>query len=209
MSQIHLEKFKQRPLSYSSLASWEWSKKEWAEKYIEGKEKFSPELAFGKSFANSIEDGTCKVKKLMNDLQKTKEFEFRCRFGDIELIGFADAFCDITFKILDEIKTGNINNPWDQKRVDNHSQLTMYALQNFIMHKIRPEDTIFTLYWVPTIKTEIENGDFSSFDYSIDYKYPIEVHKFKTTRTTKDIMTFGAYLKKTYAEMLKFVEEYE
>ena len=78
----------------------------WAEKYLDGIEQPpNPELLFGKAFATSIEDGTCVVPELMQQLQKKKEHEFKCPFGDIELVGYGDAFCDQTFKILDEVKT--------------------------------------------------------------------------------------------------------
>ena len=210
MSKIHLEKFKQRPLSYSSLNSWEWDKAHgtdrWAKHYLEDINDDCPELRFGKAFAESIENGTCQVKELMGLLQKKKEHEFRCMFGDIELIGYGDAFCDTTFRILDEVKTGA--QEWTQKRADDHKQLDMYGLQNFIINKVRPEEVTFTLYWVPTERTEISNGDFGGFDYSIGFKYPIEVKQFKTKRTTKDIMNFGAYIKRTYSDMLAFSEAY-
>jgi len=210
MSQIHLEKFKARPLSYSSLNSWQWDKDHgtdrWAKHYLEDINDDSPELRFGKAFATSIEDGTCKVKELMDKIPNTKEYKFECKFGDITLIGFGDDFCALTFKKLNEVKTGAAE--WTQKRVDEHKQLDMYCLQNFIINKVRPEDVDITLFWVPTERTEIDNGDFGGFDYSIDFKKPIEVKSFKTKRTTKDIMNFGAYIKKTYKEMLAFAEAY-
>jgi hypothetical protein len=40
----------------------------------------------------------------------------------------------------------------------------------------------------------------------IKFKEPIEVKQFKTKRTLADILSFGAYIKKTYKEMLKFAE---
>lgn len=207
MSKLHVKKLKARPLSWSSLSSWEWDKKEWGKKYLDAIEQPpSPELIFGKAFAESIENGTCKVKDLMSALQKKKEHEFNCMFGNIQLIGYGDAFCDETFKILNEVKTGV--KEWDQKRVDQHGQLTMYALQNFIINKIDPKDLLIELYWIPTEKKELENGDFGGFDYSIDYKYPIELKKFTTKRSLQDIIQFGAYIKKTYNEMLKFAEAY-
>jgi len=207
MSAIHVEKLKVRPLSWSSLSSWDWNKESWAKKYLDGIEEApGPELLFGKSFAESIEDGTCKVKSLMKVLEEKKEHEFSCDFGNIKLIGYGDAFCDRTFRILQEVKTGV--KEWDQKRVDSHGQLTMYALQNFIINKVKPEEMEIALFWVPTNKIELENGDFGGFDYKIDFKYPVVYREFRTRRTLQDIMAFGAYIKKTYAEMLAFAEAY-
>lgn len=207
MSKEHVKRFKDRPLSWSSLSSWEWDKKQWAKKYLDGIDEVpGPELIFGKAFAESIENGSCKVQQLMSALQSKKEHEFSCTFGKIKLIGYGDAFCDKTFKILDEVKTGV--KEWDQKRVDQHGQLTMYAFLNFIINKIKPEDMTFNLYWIPTVKKELENGDFGGFDYQIDFKKPITVNKFTTKRTLQDIIAFGAYIKKTHAEMLAYAEAY-
>lgn len=210
MSIEHLEKFKHRPLSYSSLNSWQWDKDHgtdrWAKHYLEDIDECSPELEFGKKFAESIEDGTCQVKELMKSLQERKEYPFKCKFGDIELVGFADAINDINFRIINEVKTGA--QEWDQKRVDSHSQLTMYALMNYIINKINPIETSFILFWVPTQRIELENGDFGGFDYKIEFKKPIEVKWFRTERTIKDIMAYGAYIQKTYKEILAFVEAY-
>ena len=208
MSKIHVKKLKERPLSWSSLSSWEWDKDQWAKKYLDDiQEVPGPELLFGKAFATSIEDGTCKVKELMSQLQKKKEHEFKCNFGEIALIGYADAFCDETFRVLNEVKTGV--KEWDQKRVNEHGQLDMYCLMNFITNKVAPEDMDITLFWVPTQKDERDNGDFNGHDYSIKFIEPVEVKKFKTKRTTKDIMNFGAYIKSTYKQMLDFAEKYE
>ncbi len=210
MSKIHLEKIKNRPLSYSSLSSWKWDKEhgthQWAKRYLEGKDESSPELVFGKQFAESIENGTCPIKELMNELQDKKEHEFKCKLGKIELIGYADAFCDKTFRILQEVKTGGAE--WDNKRVKKHEQLDMYCLMNFIINKIRPEDMDITLYWIPTKKVDRDNGNFSGHDYDIKFIEPIKVRAFKTKRTLIDITQFGAYIIKTHAEMLAFAENY-
>lgn len=208
MSKIHVQKLKDRPLSWSNLSSWEWDKKEWAKKYLDGIEQVpGPELIWGKFLADSIENGTCEVPGLLDMLESTKEFEFKCKLGKIELIGYADAFCDKTFKILHEVKSGV--KLFDQKRVDDMGQITMYLLMNFIINKVKPEDVDVTIFWVPTEKNEMDNGDFSGHDYNIKFIEPIVVRKFKTKRTLQDIIQFGAYIKKTHKEMLSFAEKYE
>ena len=58
-------------------------------------------------------------------------------------------------------------------------------------YKIKPEDLDITLFWIPTEKKELDNGDFSGFEYSIDFKYPIEVISFKTKRIAKSILFFS------------------
>ena len=193
-----VQKFKARPLSWSSISSFEWDKEQWYKRYVMGlKEPESTEMMFGKAFATSIEDGTCEVKELMEALPKKKEHKFNVMFGEIPMLGYADAFCEETFKEIGEVKTGK--KKWDQKRVDEHGQITLYALFNFITNKVKPEDTIFTLYWIPTQ----DNGDFS-----ISFVKPIKVHTFKTKRTMHDILLFSAHIRNVFAEMLSFIEEH-
>ena len=208
MSKYHVEKLKGRPLSWSSLSAWEWDKKQWAKKYLEGiEEPPSEELIFGKLLAESIENGTCKVPGLLESLEKKKEHKFLARLGDIELIGFADAFCDKTFKVLHEVKSGKV--AFDQKRVDSMGQITQYLLMNYLQNKIDPSLVDVTVFWVPTEKIEKDNGDFSGSDYNIKFIEPIEVKKFKTKRTLKDILLFASYIKKNYRDMLDYAEKYE
>lgn len=190
-----MKKFdKTRPLSWSAIASFEYDKEQWYEKYILGKKpEDNKEMVFGREFAKSIEDGVCDKKyniELLPLLQKKKEHPFHVVFSGIPLIGFADAFDDKNFKILDEVKTGK--REWDQKRADEHRQIDMYLLMNLITNKIKPEDVVSTIRWVPTQ----ENGDFS-----ISLVQPAKVHSFITKRTTAQILKFGAYIQQIYKEM--------
>lgn len=190
---------KDRPQSWSSISSFRYDKEQWFHKYILGEKDFeTAEMQFGKQFALSIENGTCKVKELMKVLQNKKEYPFKVNFGDIPLVGYGDAFCDKTFKILDEVKTGH--KKWDQQRADEHGQFDMYLLMNWLMNKVKPEDVICTLYWIPTVK----HGDFT-----IEFVKPIKVHPFKTKRTMQQILQFGAGIKGTVKEMKAYVENHE
>lgn len=224
LSKEHIKKVtfnKKRPLSWSAMSSFEYDKEQWWFKYClhgdcrrdneeTGEKAFcvvagcadhncpvvktTVEMEFGKKFAKSIEDGTCSVPELMAKLKGKKEFPFKnIMFGDIELVGFADDFCPETFRKLDEVKTGK--KKWDQKRVDGHGQIDMYLLMNFIQNKIRPEEVVCDLHWIPTQ----DNNDFS-----ISFVVPIKVHSFRTKRTTQDVLNFGARIKRVFREM----EEY-
>lgn len=124
----------------------------------------------------------------------TMEFPFTCKFGKVTagLVGYADTFCDKTFKKLGEYKTGK--KEWTQKRVDEHLQIDMYLLMNFIMHKIKPEDVEITLVWMPTM----ERNDFSIF-FVPDVEKKIKI--FKTKRTMIDILRFGEMINNIYSAM--------
>lgn len=206
---------KKRPLSWSSLSSFEYDAEEWYVKYCihgdcrretDDEEAFcvvagcadpdcpvvktTKEMMFGKYFALSIEDGTCSISELMEKLKGKKEHPFKVKFDGIELVGYADDFDDKNFKTLNEVKTGK--KKWDQKRADEHKQIDMYLLMNYLINKIPPEKVKCFLHWLPTQ----DNGDFS-----ITFIEPVKVHTFETKRDMIQILKFGAEIKKTRAAM--------
>jgi hypothetical protein len=85
----------------------------------------------------------------------------------------------------------------------------MYAMGNLITNKMKPEICRFFLEWIPTKKVPRENGDYSGFDYDIEFAdKPPKVINFTTVRTMKDIIEFGARINKTVAEMQKYVDNH-
>jgi len=189
---------KKRPQSWSSFSAFWWNQEEWFNRYVlHYDQTVTRELEFGKAFAKSIEDGTCKVPELMRHLTGKKEHPFNVMFGKIPLVGYADDFDPVTFRRLEEVKTGK--KPWDQKRVDEHGQIDMYLLMNLITNKVKPEEVACRLHWLPTQ----ENGDFS-----ISFIEPVKVHTFETARTTRQVLNFGMKINKTYRDMEEFVKSH-
>lgn len=190
---------KERPLSWSQISSFEYDPEQWYRRYVLGiQDEPNAEMLFGKKVADSIEDGTCTIPTLLENLQKRKEYPFKVQFGEIQLVGYADAFCEETLRKLDEVKTGQ--KPWDQKRVDDHGQITMYCLLNYITHKVPPEEVDCTLHYIPTQK----GGDFN-----ISFVEPIVVQRFKTKRTMADILNFGSRIKRVYQEMEAYANSHD
>lgn len=193
---------KTRALSWSAISSFEYDPEQWYRKYVLGQpDPETVEMRFGKEFAKSIEDGTCDKKygmRLLPLLAKRKEYAFKVQFGDMQLIGFADAFDEVNKTRLDEVKTGK--KPWDQARANGHGQIDMYLLMNYITHRIKPEDVKCSIVWVPTQ----EMGDFS-----IDFVRPIKPRQFPTKRTMQDILRFGARIKSTVKQMEKYAADHE
>lgn len=188
MKQFNIHEFlKTRPLSWSAISSFEYNPDQWYRRYILKEETTSPEMEFGKLFAQS-----CESRKPMAPvtLLSRMEQDFKVTFNKIPLIGFADTYDDVSKKIIGEYKTSK--NPWTQEKVDAHGQITMYALMNYITHKVKPEDTQFFL---ESVLTE------SRGDYTIALKKPIEVLHFDTKRTMKDILAFGARINTIVKEM--------
>lgn len=179
---------KTRPLSWSAISSFEYDKEQWYKKYVLREiPDDNKEMAFGRAFAKSIEDGNPMAPV---PTYSRVEYPFKVVFGKIPLIGFADTFCDVTKKKLGEYKTGK--KVWDQKRADEHRQIDMYLLMNLITNKVKPEDVECALVWIPTQ----ENGDFS-----ISLVEPIVPRIFKTKRTTAQVLKFGSYIQEVYRDM--------
>lgn len=197
--------FKTRPLSWSAISSWEYNPAEWYSKYIlNKKEKPNPEMIFGKKFADS-----CEARKPLAPVTLLNKMEqpFNFVFNGVPMVGYADTFDDLNKNHTGEYKTGV--KPWDQKRVDDHGQITMYAMGNFVTNKIKPETCRFFLEWIPTKKVPRENGDYSGFDYDIVFAdKPPKVHNFTTVRTMSDIVAFGVRINKTVEAMQAYVDNY-
>lgn len=199
----HLEKLNSRPLSWSSLSSWEWNKEEWAKKYLEGIETPpNEEMIFGSKVGKKLETDPTYLPMIPR--HSKMEHEFKVNIGGVELVGYADTFCIETFKKGGEYKTGV--KKWDQKRVDEHGQITMYLLMNYITNKIKPEDVDFILAWMPTVRKES-----GTFEVVIEFVPDIEnnIKIFKTKRTMVEILKFAGYIKKTYKEMEKYALAYK
>lgn len=203
VNKINVKEFLQtRPLSWSALSSFEYDPEQWYKRYIlNEKMPETIEMIFGKVLANSIENGKPLVPVTIIHPEKivkgeNVEHPFKVVFNGIPLIGFVDTFCHRTFRKLGEFKSGK--KPWDQKRVDEHGQIDMYLLQNFITNKVPPGDVECFLEWVPTEET----GDFK-----IQFVKPINIHHFKTKRTMVDILNFGARINSTVEAMQRYVDE--
>jgi len=195
------ELLRNRPLSWSSISSFEYNPEEWYMSYVLGKRKpETKEMIFGKVLAHSIETGKPLVPVTIiypEKIEKGKNVEhsFKVMLGDIPLIGFADTFDHLQHKHLGEFKTGK--NDWDQVRVDNHGQITMYLLMNFITYKVLPDDVECFLEWIPTY----ESGDFK-----IKFVKPVKIRHFKTKRTMSDVLMFGERINKTVEAMQRYID---
>lgn len=189
-----IKKFKKRPLSWSSISSFQYDKEKWYKKYILGEEDpTSSEMAFGKLVADSFQTDSPLAPVR---LYKVVEQKLSVIFDGIQLVGFIDTYDPITHNFK-EFKTGKKD--WDQKRANEHGQLKMYAMMLYITHKVKPEDYTIHLEWIPTQ----DNGDFS-----ISFVEPIRVHSFKVELTMTDILKFTAHIRNVYGEMLDYIKSY-
>lgn len=190
------DRFTTRPLSHSQLSSWEYNKDEWWDNYILGKRKApNPAMEFGTVVGDSIGTPGSLVPALIPP--GVKEFELSANLGPIRIVGYADHYCPDT-RVLHENKTSDNPTRWDQKKVDGHGQLTMYALMLYLRDKVKPEEIQMFLNFIP-----VERGS----DMVYKMPEPVVFHQFKTKRTTLDIVNYGIYIKKTVAAMEEYYNE--
>lgn len=191
-------RFITRPLSHSQLSQWEYDKEKWYTSYIEGKrEPANAAMLMGNRVGDSI--GT--VGSLVPDLVPpgVKEYALDAQLGDVRIVGYADHYCTDT-RTLHENKTSDKLDRWDQKKVDEADQLTMYALMLFLRDKIQPEDITMYLNFIP-VKVD------GAWIYSMP-EVPTFT-QFKTKRTTKDILKYSGYVLKTVKDMEQYILEHK
>ena len=191
-----MQRFIKRPLSYSQLNSWQWSKEDWYSNYVLNKPR-------GKSAAmeigNIIGDSIGTDKSLIPDLNPpgVKEYPLRASLGDIHLVGYCDHYCPLTLE-LNENKTAVNPKKWTQGSVNKHEQLTMYALMLFLKHDVKPEDLTIYLNYIRVI----EGSDMRYY-----LPNPIQFKRFQTIRTSDDILNYSEYIIKTVDEMNEYISK--
>lgn len=210
----------ERDLSWSGYSSFLWDKEQWWDKYcLHGKctrdkkdesgimilEGFctiagrpsplcplvqgSIEMDFGKIVGDKLASDPTFLPHMRR--RSIFEYELKVKLGKIGLIGFIDSYEPHTH--LEEYKTGK--KPWDQKRADEHDQITMYLLMLYLMHGVRPEDIRCAIHWMPTQDT----GDFQ-----IRFINESKIYTFYTGRTLEQVLMFGEKLLRTHKEMIEY-----
>lgn len=190
MIEQQIAKWKERDVSWSQLSSWKFSKDQWFNKYILGiSEEANQAMLFGNTVGDTLGLPNSMVPDLNPHLVGVKEYTVRAPMGDLFLIGHCDHYCPDT-KTLNENKTSQTEGRWNQKLVDEHGQLTMYALLLFLKEKVKPEDIEMFLNFIPVYP----DGFFLTV-------HPEEFYRFPTKRTTAQVLLFAAQINKTLKEM--------
>ncbi len=187
---MQLINFNKRPLSWSAISSFEFSKEQWYSKYILN-EPAPDNLAmeFGRKFAKSVEDRKPLVPVT---IYKEVEYPLKVVFGGIPMVGFIDTYEPHT--ALREYKTAR--QLWTQKKANEHGQLAMYALMLYITHKVKPENLTIHLDCIQTV----ESGDFV-----VDF-LDKSIHSFEVKLTMKDILNFGTRIMRVVKEMESYTQ---
>ncbi len=186
-----------RPLSWSAISCFEYNKDDWYRKYVLGeKDKTSKEMEYGKMIGEKLAFDS----KFLPQVPRLPIFEHRLlvKFGKIPMVGYIDSL-SLDHKTLYEFKTGK--NEWTQARADKHQQLDCYLFMLYLIERIVPEQVKCLLHWLPTQETLESMKD---NDSKISFIEPFKVHSFETKRTLKDILLFGARIKKVWKEMQEY-----
>lgn len=143
-------------LSWSSINCWMTNPERFRKEYFENSEKLDTKyLRFGKGVAKLIEEG--KHKELLPDLMvyDTPEFEVRCEIFGVPMLAFVDSY-DSKNNVFLEYKTGK--HPWDQRKVQKHDQLTLYA--TMLKHLTGKMPEYCDLIWIETQDGPVQVEDF-------------------------------------------------
>lgn len=193
---------KNRPLSYSAINSWEWSKEQWFETYILGKKQSSAEMTFGSKVDKKFQSDP----KFLPFIPRFQHLQYKMKvvYNKIPLVGIPDNLELKKEKMLFDLKTGV--KAWDKKRADETGQLTFYCLLLYIKHKIKPEEFTCGIHWLPTQKSE--NGNFETvieFVPDIEKNYKV----ITTKRTMTDLLIFCERINRTVWEMQQYVRNHD
>ena len=186
---------KNRPLSWSAISSFEYDKEQWARKYLDNiKEPPNPAMIFGSMVGESIAQGNSPIP-----VTRLSHFEYKLEatLNKIPLIGYVDSYEPHT-KLL-EYKTSQKDTTWSQKKVDEHGQLTFYALMLFLQHGINPKDIHFRLEYIPVRQK-------NDFIFEWTGQAPTG---WDTKRSLQDILKFGNYVVSVVADMKAFAKSRE
>jgi len=196
MAQIHLDRLRARPLSWSSISSWEYDRERWAKKYLENVvEPPSKAMDFGKVIGERL----ASDPSFLPSVPRLPIFEhgIKYTFAGIPLVGYIDSYCPDTPAFYEYKTSGNVKK-WNKKSVKEHGQIDMYAMLIYVAHGIPPEKLTIKLVYIPVV----ESG---SFELEIGKE---SVQVFPVKKTMKDVLMFASKLKKTYKDMEEFAKEY-
>lgn len=191
-----IEQWRRRPYSWSQHQSFrDYNKEEWYSKYILGNPTpTNKRMAFGSAVGKRIETDPTYIPQLPRGIM---EYGIEVDMGDIKLVGFMDAYEPVS-KTINEYKTSSPTG-WDQKKVDEHGQLTLYALLLMLKENIKPEELTIQLHHMHTE----EAGDFT-----IKFASPFTIDTYETKRDTKRVLMFGAEIIKQRKEMEEYIKNH-
>ena len=143
-------------LSWSQFSMWKSSPDRYKREYFtKGRRLDTEALRFGKSFADSIENGTHKDQAPDLKVYSVVEHKIRLEINGVMILSFLDTYEPST-NLFREYKTGRV--PWTKAKVQKHGQLLFYATALRAETGKMPE--YCHLDWIQTKHAVAEDGDF-------------------------------------------------
>lgn len=188
-------------LSWTQLDMFERSPEQYKKIYIYGgRVPINRGMALGKEVAEALETGR-ETGIGINDrvIAKLPKLEIPELVIETEVNG-VPVKCVIDTASSDlsafkEYKTGAT--PWDQKKADTHGQITFYCAAIQALTDKIPQD--IELVWAPT---KYVQGDYDKVP-----ELTGEIIRFKTKRTTADLLKIKVRIKKAWDGIKKLTEE--
>jgi len=147
-----IKKWKARPYSWSQHSQYrDYSPEDWYQSYVLGiKKPSNRRMDFGSAVGKRIESDPTYIPQLPRGHM---EYGINVKMGKIELTGFMDSY-KVEERHIHEFKTSSPSG-WDQDKVDDHDQLTMYCLLLMLKENIKPEDVKITLHHQHTLSVTL------------------------------------------------------
>lgn len=183
-------------LSWSQMNLIERNPEAYIKTYFQGYKFENEAMRLGKEVAEILEmDKICdntmiENMRIMLPSYEKREFEIKTEKHGIQLLGKLDCF-NRKGLVIGEIKTGK---KWTQKMVDEHGQLTFYALLVYLKYKKLPSKIY--LHWAKTAEIDEE------------LQLTGEIKTFETKRDLLDILKFTSRIKNAWAEIEKLSKIY-
>jgi hypothetical protein len=194
-----IDRWKDRPHSWSQHSSFrDYDKEKWYQFYVLGiKDLPNKRMEWGSLVGKRIEKDPTYIPQLRRG--GTMEYGITVKLSkDITLIGYMDQHFEEECH-TDEYKTSG-KDGWNQKKVDEHGQLTFYGLLLMLKKKVKPENHTMSLHHMVTE----EEGDFT-----IKFASPFQLNTYHTKRTTKQCLMLGAEIIKLRKEMEEYIKNHE
>ena len=178
-----------KPLSWSSLWLYNYSKEEWYAKYVlhQAKEPCLEDkmrMEFGFRIGKKIQEDPTFLPVIPRYEGGINEYKFECENNGIPLIGYSDHFSELLLKGRED-KTGE---KWTNDKAQKHGQLIMYSLMSYLILGKIPE---WKLVWMPSAR--MGDGEFNFTGA------PLEIYG--VTHTLKDLEKFSKKIDKAWKEM--------
>jgi hypothetical protein len=189
--------WKQRKMSWSQIASWEYDKEQWYSKYILGEEQSTnAQMLFGNVIGQKLASDPSFLPQVLR--YKVFEKEFNAKLSDFVITGYLDSYCPDTYNFY-EYKTSSNPNKWTQKSVNSHGQLVFYKALIYLCEKIRPENIKCKLFYIPVNQS-------GGFEMELTKNAKIQSFDFDNT-TTIEVLKFLNYIKKTRKQMESYAQK--